>query len=541
MSTIPEVKCDAHGIPTLYVKGEPFLALSGELHNSSASSPEFMEKDVWPKLEGLHMNSVILPVYWEQIEAVEGVYDFSVPDALIAQARERGIHLIFLWFGLWKNAESMYVPGWMKRDTQTYFRAQKVSGEKINTISPLCKAAVEKDAAAFRQLMAHIRALDEDESTVIVMQVENEIGLLGTPRDYSPQANEAFAQPVPKFVIGAVNAAVAKKAAAGNTGSAACDGEGCAEPVTAQMSWKEAFGEDAEEYFMAYYFASAVETIASAGRSEYPLPCYANAWLRQYPWYAGSYPSGGPVREVQPIWKAAAPSLFTLAPDIYVPYVADVMEEYSYEGNPLFIPEVRKDCVTASYCLYAFGGCNAMCYSPFGIEDLALDPSTIERPPMEVMAALNIDPSAFDIAGSREILADTYDLMAQLKPIYLQYRGTSHLKSCVKKSETDFGAFLSFEKYNISVAYLPKAPLKPLPVSMIIELEPDKFLLIGMMCRLTFSVKNGENLKAEMISLQEGQLKDGIWEPQRIFNGDEKMSLKFGDRPTCYMIELYKY
>lgn len=86
---------------------------------------------------------------------------------------------------------------------------------------------------------------------------------------------------------------------------------------------------------MAYSFAKAVEQITAAGRKEYPLPCYTNAWLKQYPWYAGSYPSGGPVVEMQKIWRAAAPSLFTFAPDIYVPYVADTMDAYSSKGNPL--------------------------------------------------------------------------------------------------------------------------------------------------------------------------------------------------------------
>ena len=154
-----------------------------------------------------------------------------------------------------------------------------------------------------------------------------------------------------------------------------------------QMLW---FGDDAGDSFMAWNFASAVETIASRGKAEYDLPCYANAWLKQYPWNPGSYPAGGPIPEVQDIWRCAAPSLFTFGPDIYVPYCADIFDEYTTDINPLFIPEIRKDAVAASYCLYAFGAKNAICFSPFGIEELALDPSQIDRPPMEVMIALNI-------------------------------------------------------------------------------------------------------------------------------------------------------
>ena len=172
-------------------------------------------------------------------------------------------------------------------------------------------------------------------------------------------------------------------------------------------TWEEAFGEDAGEAFMAWYFASAVETIAASGKKEYDLPCYANAWLRQSPWFPGSYPSGGPVERVQPIWRAAAPSLFAFGPDIYVPYCADVMDSYATDDNPLFIPEIRKDAVASSYALYAFGAKNALCFSPFGIEDLALDPSQLDKPPMDLMIALNIDPSAFDITGSKDCLAAT--------------------------------------------------------------------------------------------------------------------------------------
>ena len=188
---IPQIKSD-RGIPTLYVKGEPFFALAGELHNSSSSSLEYMERQVWPNLQGMNLNTVLLPISWETIEPREGEYDFTLVDGLIRQAREAQMHLVFLWFGLWKNGESMYVPQWMKEDGRKYFRARKVNGEPLNTISPLCQAAVEKDAEAFSRVMAHIREMDQEESTVIFIQVENEIGLLGTARDYSSEANEAF-------------------------------------------------------------------------------------------------------------------------------------------------------------------------------------------------------------------------------------------------------------------------------------------------------------------------------------------------------------
>lgn len=512
--SLPVVKKDEKGIPVLYVHEKPFFCRSGEVHNSSASSLEYMEKEVWPKLRGLHMNSVIVPIYWETIEEVEGVYDFTLIDGLISQAREEGMKLIFLWFGLWKNSESMYVPAWMKKDTKTYYHVEKANGETINIISPLCKAAVEKDKLAFAAIMRHIKEVDEQENTVIVFQMENEIGVLGTERDYSSKAQETFEKEIPDTI---------------------------AKLFRTQGDWKTAFKEQAEEYFMAYYYASAVEEITKAGKEEYDLPCYANAWLEQYPWFKGSYPTGGPVKSVHKIWKALAPSLFTLGPDIYVSYCADVMDEYSYEGNPLFVPEIRKDAVAASYCLYAFLAKDAICFSPFGIEDLALDPSEIQKPPMEVMIALNIDPTALDTTGSREKVAATYQLMENIEPLYLKYRGTEHLKAFVRHGENDFGVFTTFEDYDIAVAYAPRASAHPLGSIGIFELAKDKFLILGTECTVTFRVKPGENKKVDYIKLEEGELNQGEWKAGRILNGDEKMAIKFGDMPKAYMVELYKY
>lgn len=513
---IPEIRKDEKGIATLYVQGEPFFCLAGELHNSSASSLSFMEQEVWPYLKGLNMNSVIVPLYWECMEPEEGRYDFALMDGLIDQARKNGMKLIFLWFGLWKNAESMYIPGWMKKNPDIYFRARKVNGEPLNTISPLCQKAVDKDAEAFTAVMKHIREIDETETTVLFMQVENEIGLLGTDRDYCEAANAAFAETVPEGLTGRLN-------------------------LEGGKTWKETFGDDAEEAFMAYQFAKAVEQIASAGRREYPLPCYANCWLKQYPWYPGSYPSGGPIVEMQNVWRAAAPSLFTFGPDIYVPYVPQILDEYASPENPLVIPEVRKDAVTAAYCLYAFGRHNAICYSPFGIEEVNMDPSRIDVPPMEVMIALNIDPSAFDIAGSGPYLAKAYDLVTQMKPLYLKYRGTDHLKSYVRHSETDYGTYMCFEDYDLQIAYSPKMPKKPVAGGMVYELEPDRFLIIGMQSSLTFTPKSGTNKKVDILKLEEGDLINGQWKPGRILNGDEKMSLRLGDMPACLMVQLFQY
>lgn len=510
MKNIPEIR-KFNEIDTLFVNNEPFVVLAGELHNSSASSLNYMEDHVWPNLEGLNMNSVLLPIYWELIEPEEGVFDFALLDGIIMQARKYKKHLVLLWFGLWKNSESMYAPSWMKKDTKKYFRARKVNGEVTTTISPLCLEAVEKDALALYEIMSHLKSMDEDENSVIIIQVENEIGLLGTDRDYCETAEAAFHQELPNEVSHNFNV---------------------------NGNWSEAFGEEAGEYFMAYHFACAIESITKKAKSAYNLPCYTNAWLRQYPWFAGSYPSGGPVVNMHKIWKIAAPSLFCLAPDIYVSYVAQVLDEYAYEGNPLFIPEVRKDAVTASYALYAFAKHNAIGYSPFGIEELALSENEIDKPPMEVMHALNIDPTAFDTDGSFGYLSDVYRFFNDAKSIYFQYRGTDQMQAFIKKSETDIGTLLKFTAYNIQVAYAPKHSHQPLAAGMIIELSENSFYIIGMMSMINVIPKPGKNVKVEVLKLEEGHFNESKWTAGRVLNGDEKMAIRLSDKLCCYYLEL---
>lgn len=489
--TMPQIK-SFKGYPTLFVDGEPFVILGGEVHNSSASHGGYMDETVWPNLRGLGMNTVVAPVYWECLEPEEGAFDFSLVDSLLMQARREGMKLVLLWFGLWKNAESMYVPGWMKRDKDTYYMSRRYNGEPLKAISPFCQAAVEKDKNAFCRLMAHLKEKDSREHTVIMIQVENEIGLLGSERDYCQAAEELFAGQEP-------------------------------------------------EAFMAWGFARAVEEIASAGKAVYPLPMYVNAWLEQFPWRAGTYPSGGPVMKMADVWKKTAPSIFTQAPDIYVPYVPQVLEEYSRADNPLFVPEVRKDAVTAAYALYAVFGCNAIGFSPFGIEELRMDPDSIDKPPMEVMIALNIDPSAFEIQGSAEYLAAVYDMINRLLPCYYQYRGSAAMQAYIRKDVHELGTVLSFQNYDVQINYSRKGQCQPEPAGVVFQLGADEFLIAGMMSSVQILPKLGSNEQVEKVRLEEGTMENGVWKKKRILNGDEQMMLTLKDMPVMYRMEVCRY
>lgn len=523
MNKITEVKIE-RGIPTLYVDGQPFWAFAGEVHNSAAYAPDRMEAEIWMKMDQSHLNTLIVPVYWETLEPEEGSYDFSLVDSLLEQAVRFKKKLILLWFGLWKNAESAYVPAWMKQDSETFFRAEMYGGERLNTISPLCWEAVERDAAAFSRLMGHLREVDKN-SSVIMVQVENEVGLLGTERDYCRQAEEAFTGNVPDKLMDA--AVKSGKIRARETG------------WPEKADWTVVFGEDAGEIFSAWFFASALERIASVGKKEYPLPCYANVWLKQFPWYAGSYPSGGPVEDMLWVWKAAAPSLFTITPDIYVPYVSEIMEKYTRPDNPLVIPEVRKDAVTASYALYAYLNCHALCYAPFGIEDLwQKEPDVI---PKEVTEALNIDPLSFDMTGTKETLGEVYRLLGEIKSLYLRYRGTTHLKCFLKNAEGEQGCYLKFKSYDMEIRYLTQQVGMPTAAGAVFELDENNFLIVGMMCNVCVHTKPGDHRKVDFIRKEAGTYSDGQWRCRQRQNGDEKIVTMLYDMPECVKMELFKY
>jgi beta-galactosidase GanA len=354
----------------LMVDDKPYLVLAGELHNSSASSPAYMAP-VWDRLARNGVRTVISTASWEQVEPQEGRHDFAAVDDQIQKARAHGIRLVIIWFGAYKNAESTYAPSWVRRNEARFPRAQRDPASKsiaitnfLNgpVISVFGKALVEADARAFAALMKHIKSVDNDQ-TVIMMQVENEVGLLGDSRDRSALADAAWKQQVPDALLSylAANRSKLRPSLLETWGRQGFRRKG---------SWAEVFGSDsaAEEVFMAWAFGRYVETVAKAGAREHPLPMYANAWLGPQPGALepGMYPGGGPVARMMDVWKAAAPSLSLLAPDIYIDDFNGTLTDFKRSDNPIFIPEARVD---AGNLFVALGQYDAVAFSPFGIED----------------------------------------------------------------------------------------------------------------------------------------------------------------------------
>src|SRR5690606_38231556 len=177
------------GKHALLVDGAPFWMLGAQTNNSS-NYPAALA-DVWPSVKKMQANTLSIPVAWEQVEPVEGKFDFSFVDVLLKQSRERNVKVVLLWFASWKNNAPHYAPAWVKLDNKRFPRVVKQDGDTQNSLSPLGKNTMEADKKAFVELMKHLKKTDKDH-TVIMVQVQNEVGTYGSVRDFSELAQGAF-------------------------------------------------------------------------------------------------------------------------------------------------------------------------------------------------------------------------------------------------------------------------------------------------------------------------------------------------------------
>ncbi|MBL0158619.1 MAG: DUF5597 domain-containing protein [Bryobacterales bacterium] len=506
----------------LFVDNQPYIMLAGELHNSSASSVEYM-KPIWDKLGAMHLNTVIGTVSWELIEPEEGRFDFSLVDAQITSARARDMRLVLIWFATWKNAGSSYVPRWVKADRKRFppmvlnirpnagmssFLATYMEQQGTGPLSPFAAETRNADARAFRALMRHIRLVDP-QHTVIMMQVQNEAGSLGDSRDRSPLAEAAWAQPVPAALLSYLTK---------NTATLL--------PETRELwarngsrtsgTWSQVFGDSewANEAFMAYYTGRFIGDVAKAGKAELDIPMFANAWLGPQPGQdlPGQYPSGGPVARVIDIYRAAAPSIDLIAPDIYVEDFKGVCAQYARSGNPLFIPEARDQ---VGNLFWALGRHAAWGWSPFGIEDLPpegqvaqaykalahLLPQLAEwQAAGKVAAILNVEgeqPQPASLGGYKITLAKSRGLGAPAPPA-----AANELPGNVTSASRAM-------------------PNDLRPFALVIHTAPDEFLLIGANGDPSFTVDSPGLPHVAIASKDEGRYEKGKWVPGRRINGDE--------------------
>jgi beta-galactosidase GanA len=499
----------------LIVDDQPFLLLGGELHNSSASSLEYLNK-LWPTLKAAEVNTVLAPVEWDQIEPVEGRFDFTVLDGMLKQARAHNTRLVLLWFGAWKNSMSTYAPAWVKKDTQRFQRARTRAGVAQEILTPFAPATLAADTAAFRALLAHLKQTDT-QHTVLMIQVENEIGMLPEVRDYSAAANEAWRAPAPA-------ALTAYLAAHKDTLQPALKAAWEARDARLSGTWAEVFGDtiETEEIFQAWHYAQFVEALTAAGKAVYPLPMYVNVALNRPGKRPGEYPSAGPLPHLFDVWKPGAPSVDVIAIDTYFPNFIHWAKQFKRPDNPLFIPEAnhaeRPDAGADAF--YAIGEHDAFGFSPFAIDD---------------------------IKDGNSSLPQAYRLLKQLAPVINRYQGSGKVRG--------FKAPLSYEGevdaapqqvrmggYAVQVSF--NAPWEKLSSAevqtrggLIIQTGDDEFLVAGKGLTVVFSA-DGAQVGIEQAI--EGLDQNGRW-----LNGDETHQGRHinlpGDAYTIQRVKLYRY
>ncbi|MFD2934071.1 GH35 family beta-galactosidase [Spirosoma flavum] len=480
----------------LVVAGKPFLMLGGELGNSSASDMNYM-KPMWPKLQQMHLNTVLAPIYWELLEPQEGKFDFTLVDELIKDARQHQIKLVLLWFGSWKNSMSCYVPGWVKTDTKRFPRIQDKKWKAHEILTPFSKNNLNADLNAFSALMRHVRDVDGRQQTIIMIQVENEIGMLPDARDHSALANAAFEQPVPQPLIQYLQTNKASLAPAVRT---AWQANG----AKSSGNWETLFGKSlaTDEVFIAWHLAQYTNQITEAGKAIYPLPMFVNAALNRPNVKPGDYPSGGPLPHIIDIWKAGAPALDFFSPDFYNPDFKYWNDLYTRPDNPFFIPEIRFEPSNAAQVFYAIGHYNAMGFSPFSIE------STVKP--------------------AEEPLARSYVILSSLSPLILANQGKGGMNGMLfdKKMATDtihLGDYTFTCKHDYTLGWSAKAREEEWPMTggMIIQTGPDEFTVAGTGIVITCSSDKADRPNAGILQLDDGAYVDGKWEPARRMNGDQ--------------------
>lgn len=486
-----------NGARRLVVKGEPFIMLSGELHNSTPSTYEYLST-TWQSLKAMHLNSVIVTVSWEQFEPQEGTFDYTMIDHIIELAEKHQMPTVIAWFGTWKNGESSYAPLWVRKDTKRFFRVLNKDREATPVISPFCQEACLADQKAFSALMQRIKDKDVN-GMIAVMQVENEVGCF-QDIDYCNEAQMAYKQEVPAGLINYfkkneqnINPAL--------TASWVANGK------KTKGTWSDVFGvtDDSKHFFMTWHYASYIQQVARAGKDIHPLPMFVNAALPFNPnAWLGTYPNGGPVSKVIDIYKVAAPAIDWCGPDIYAPNFKDFCKQFHYNDNPLFIPETVRDAAPA---FYAFAEHDAICYSPFAIEDAYLD--------KEFVAAYKVLDELLPVISSYQGKGKMRGFLREKKgrstPSFFGGFGTD------SKEEYEESATIQLGDYNIDIQYVKE---EKKAYGLIIQTAPDEFIVAGLGAHIKITSRDNKVL-TQYAHVWEGRLDGTQWITTCWLNGDQ--------------------
>ena len=487
------------GRAALFVEGRPYLILGAQMNNSS-EWPSTLP-NVWSAITNIHANTLGAPVYWQQLEPRPGMFNFTNVDQLIREAREHHVHLILLWFGASKNGQLHYAPDWVKTDTAHYPRLMNGRGQLLDILDPNAPSNLEADKRAFTTLMHHLREIDGEAHTILMMQVENEAGSYYADRDYTARGNKLFSESVPASLVAALH--------------------------KHPGSWHDVFGSVDNETFALWSEARYINTLAEAGKTEFNIPMFINI-------AAIIYPNGEAVHRMLDIWKIAAPSIDIIGTDLYddfSPSYQEMLNAYGRRDNPLWVSETGSGNSYAKFFFYALGD-GAIGFSPFGVDHSGW---TIPK---------DQEPNAH---------AENYALIAPMSRDVALLNFEGRLKTAVEEpgraeQEVDFGDWQATVTFGYPQPDRQRPPGTPdfHGRVLIARLGADEFLVTGIDARVTFHVPSrpppSDHHINNILHAEQGTYVDGAWKPFRIWNGDEtQRGLNFEHDGNVIHVTVYRW
>lgn len=502
--------------------GKPMFLLGLQSHNSSTGT-DMIKKTI--KAISLYGGNLLeAPIYWNQIEPRQDQYDFTLLKNLIDETREAGLKLIILWFATSKNGHPNYVPEYIKLQPETYLLAIGPDKAPVASLSPHCTATLERDKKAFEKMMDFLSEYDSKESTVIAIQLENEMGYANTDRDYSDMAQADYERPVPECLRDIVLE---------DTGL-----EEMEQKTLDKSKWRGCFGRHAHEAFSAWYHALYINEIAKAGKKRYEISMITNVMIGEqgYEEAGRCYNGGAAVGRVLDIWKEGAPALELICPDIYNQTKSEyirICSRYNRPDNALFIPESpiagEANAINAIRAIADYDAIGLCC---FGAE-----------------SALDNDGSLLESARP---MAVTMKAIASISPLLVKYRGTGKVHSVIQE-EFSTKQYIKLPKYHIEAHFIgTKAHkqsygskinmraeenswnLRERGRGLLVQTDENEFYLSGAGIALDFirrpdpldkdpyiHLSSRQSSQLNFLSVEEGHFEGDKWVIDYVRNGDE--------------------